>query len=72
MYVWVNSDDASSVPTARRCAHRRAPTRDRAMARARAIARSRVGARRCAQRRAVGTDDASSLFTHTYMYTLES
>jgi hypothetical protein len=41
-------------------------------ARARAIARATVGARRCAGRRAVGTDDASSLFTHTYMYTLES
>lgn len=70
MYVWVHSDDASSVPTARRPAPRRAPTVARAMARARAAPTSRLATPRArlatarprarvARRAATPDDDAT-------------
>ena len=69
-YVWVNSDDASSVPTARRPALRRARAVDRAMARARAAPTSRLATSRArlatarprarvARRAATPDDDAT-------------
>ena len=70
MYVWVHSDDAPSVPPARRPAHRRAPTVARAMARARAAPTSRLATPRArlatarprarvARRAATPDDDAT-------------